>query len=590
MHLRIGTRTSALALWQSRRIITLLQANWPLLTCELVLLSTAGDRSQAEGRPLPAIGGKGLFTEELEAALRSGTIDLAVHSLKDLPVADAEGVVIGAVVDRADVRDGLVARNRWTLATLPAGAVVGTCSLRREAQLRAQRSDLILRSIRGNVESRIAKVERGEYDATVLAMAGVARLDLLDKVTEILSLDVMLPAPGQGALAVQCRAGDPPVHRLLAAIDQPAVRQATTAERAFLAALGGGCSAPVAAFGQVDAAGEILLQGLVSTTDGEQVIRIIARGIDGLALGQAAAADALAKGAATLLVHPAPIAEAAVFVPSTVHLIDRPLQGRKILITRPRELGDVLAGLVVEQGGTAYLLPAIRVTQAADLSQLDAALASLHEYDWIVFTSRMAADIVVTRLDITGIRVDIQSIQIAAIGRATATGLIDRQLAPHVLPVTATAKETALALGDVRGKRILLPRAAAADQKLPEWLAGQGAIVTSIPIYDTTAALIDEEALAAALPATVTAVDACLFASGTAVRSLVRAAVQLPRLMTLLTGAAIVCIGPSTAEAAREAGFLVDKVAVDPSNAGFLQALAELWAGEATVKGGELRE
>jgi uroporphyrinogen III methyltransferase/synthase len=250
-------------------------------------------------------------------------------------------------------------------------------------------------------------------------------------------------------------------------------------------------------------------------------------------------------------------------------------------------LGDVLAGLIVEQGGAAYLLPSIRVTQAADLSQLDTALSSLHEYDWIVFTSRMAADIVVTRLDVLKIRVGIQTIQIAAIGATTAARLIDRQLAPHVLPTTATAKETALALGNVQGKRVLLPRAAAADQSLPEWLAGQGAIVTAIPIYDTTAALIDEEALAAALPATLTAVDACLFASGTAVRSLVRAAVQLPRLMTLLTGAAIVCIGPSTAAAAEEAGLVVDKVAADPSNAGFLQALAELWAGEPPAKGVE---
>jgi uroporphyrinogen III methyltransferase/synthase len=343
----------------------------------------------------------------------------------------------------------------------------------------------------------------------------------------------------------------------------------------------------VAALGQIDAAGEILLQGLISTTGGEQTIRVITRGVDALALGQAAAAEALAKGATALLMRTAPVAGTVISAPLTPRPADQPLLDRKILITRPRELGDVLAGLIVEQGGAAYLLPSIRVTQAADLSQLDTALSSLHEYDWIVFTSRMAADIVVTRLDVLKIRVGIQTIQIAAIGATTAARLIDRQLAPHVLPTTATAKETALALGNVQGKRVLLPRAAAADQSLPEWLAGQGAIVTAIPIYDTTAALIDEEALAAALPATLTAVDACLFASGTAVRSLVRAAVQLPRLMTLLTGAAIVCIGPSTAAAAEEAGLVVDKVAADPSNAGFLQALAELWAGEPPAKGVE---
>ncbi|MCB0111257.1 MAG: hydroxymethylbilane synthase, partial [Caldilineaceae bacterium] len=204
----LGTRTSELALWQTNHIIAQLQQAWPQLHCEQVPFITKGDRTQSEGKPLPAIGGKGLFTAELEASLHSGQIDLAVHSLKDLPVEESPGLTIGAITSRADVRDALVARNGWTLATLPNGAVVGTSSTRRAAQLLAHRPDLIVRSIRGNVPTRVRKVLDGEYDATLLAVAGLERLGLMEHVTALLPLALMLPAPGQGALAVQCRADD----------------------------------------------------------------------------------------------------------------------------------------------------------------------------------------------------------------------------------------------------------------------------------------------------------------------------------------------------------------------------------------------
>ena len=215
------------------------------------MIATAGDRTQARGEPLPEIGGKGLFTAELERALREGEIDLAVHSLKDLPTEDADGVVVGAVTRREDVRDCLVARER--LAGRPGeGAVVGTSSLRRAAQLRALRPDLEIRSIRGNVDTRIGKVRAGEYDAALLAAAGIRRLGLEQEVTEWLAPETMLPAPGQGALAIQCRAGDDAMLALLAELDDPAARAETTAERAFLRALGAGCAAPVAALANGD--------------------------------------------------------------------------------------------------------------------------------------------------------------------------------------------------------------------------------------------------------------------------------------------------------------------------------------------------
>ena len=233
-------------LWQSNHIISRLQAAWPTLTCRIEPFITQGDRTQAQGKALPAIGGKGLFTAELEDALCEGRIDIAVHSLKDLPVEDSPGLTLGAITTRADVRDALVARNGWTLATLPSGAVVGTSSTRRAAQLLAQRPDLTIRTIRGNVPTRVRKVHDGDYDATLLAAAGLERLGLLAHVTELLAFDLMLPAPGQGALAVQCRAADTQTLAILAAVNDEVARAAVTAERAFLHGLGGGCSAPVA--------------------------------------------------------------------------------------------------------------------------------------------------------------------------------------------------------------------------------------------------------------------------------------------------------------------------------------------------------
>jgi hydroxymethylbilane synthase len=242
---RIGTRASKLALWQANHVAAALRAVWPQLECELVTFVTQGDK--VLDQPLPLIGGKGLFTTELEDALRVGAIDLAVHSLKDLPVEPVDGLVIGAILPREDARDVLVSREGLSLDTLPPQAVVGTSSRRREVQLLARRSDLVIHSIRGNVETRMRKVFEGEYDATVLALAGIKRLDLEGAVTQILEYEMMLPAPGQGALAVQCRSADAAIAELIGRVHDPITHLAVTAERLFLRHLGGGCSAPVAA-------------------------------------------------------------------------------------------------------------------------------------------------------------------------------------------------------------------------------------------------------------------------------------------------------------------------------------------------------
>jgi hydroxymethylbilane synthase len=268
--------------------------------CEEVPISTEGDR--VLDRPLPEIGGKGIFTEALETALRERAIDFAVHSLKDLPVEIADDLVIAAVCERADPRDVLIARSGRTLAALPGGATVATSSTRRIAQLRAARPDLRIVPLRGNVDTRVRRALAGEYDAIVIAAAGVERLGLQSAITEYLPLDVMLPAPGQGALAIQCRAGDAATRALIASLDDPMARATTGAERAFLTALGGGCAAPIAALGEADGS-RLHLRGLVAALDGGRIIRVAGEAAPQQSLELAArlAREACSLGAGALL-------------------------------------------------------------------------------------------------------------------------------------------------------------------------------------------------------------------------------------------------------------------------------------------------
>jgi len=299
--LRLGTRGSALALWQAEHVAARLRTGTTVLRIDVEILSSRGDADRVT--PLPEIGGKGVFTEHLERALREGRIDLAVHSLKDLPVETPAGLVLGAILGRDDPRDVLVSRDGAELATLAPGAVVGTSSTRRTAQVLAVRPDLAPKPIRGNVETRLEKVANGTYDAAVLAAAGITRLGLGERITEYLPIDTFLPAPGQGALAVQCRADDGAVLRLLRAIDDPALRAATDAERAFLEWLGGGCAMPVGALAAADDAGGLVLDGYVGAADGSRTIRLRERGETSHAssLGIRLAERAFREGAAGLL-------------------------------------------------------------------------------------------------------------------------------------------------------------------------------------------------------------------------------------------------------------------------------------------------
>ena len=292
--LRFGTRGSKLARWQTDHVLALLGG-----VGEVDVIQTKGDRIL--DTPLPLIGGKGVFTAELEAALHANQIQCAVHSLKDLPTEQPLGLALGAILKRAPVGDALISRSGANLDSLPKGARIGTSSRRRGAQLLRYRPDVALLDIRGNVDTRIQKAldPDGPYDSILLAHAGLDRLGFGALITEVLPFNIMLPAPGQGAIAVQCRDEAETLAALLPLHDE-ATAHAVTAERAFLAALGGGCSLPIAAYGQFDA-DQLTLVGRVLSPDGTHCIDVSGSGGDAQELGQALAQEALAQGAAELL-------------------------------------------------------------------------------------------------------------------------------------------------------------------------------------------------------------------------------------------------------------------------------------------------
>jgi hydroxymethylbilane synthase len=300
--LRLGTRKSPMAMAQSERIARLVTERTGCQV-ELVGITTFGDVSQAD---LPTIGGSGVFVSGLRARLLDGGIDLAVHSLKDLPTVQPEDIRLAAVPARDDPRDALAARDGAKLADLPPGARIGTGSPRRAAQLLLMRPDVCPVPVRGNADTRLRKVESGEVDAVVLAYAGLARIGSLGAVTQVFEPEEMLPSPGQGALAVECLAARAEVADLLAVLDDRAARAAVTAERSLLAALQAGCSAPVGGY----AAGteELRLRAVVVAADGETALRASAGGPAGEAerLGREVAAELLRSGAGRYTAVPVP--------------------------------------------------------------------------------------------------------------------------------------------------------------------------------------------------------------------------------------------------------------------------------------------
>lgn len=298
--LRIATRRSPLAVWQAEYVADRLRARYPDLTVELVRLSTRGD--EITDRPLMAVGGKALFVKALEEGMLAGKADIAVHSMKDVPAVVPDEFRLPVILAREDPFDALVSRRYAAIAELPAGGRVGTASLRRECQIRARRPDLVVESLRGNVQTRLGKLDAGHFDAIVLASSGLRRLGMADQITQVMPPEESLPAVGQGALGIECRADAPDVAALIRGLDDPDTHDRVAAERAVNARLEGSCHVPLAAYAMLE--GETLwLRGLVASRDGRQVLMAEGRAArsEGPGLGHAVAEDLLGQGAGEIL-------------------------------------------------------------------------------------------------------------------------------------------------------------------------------------------------------------------------------------------------------------------------------------------------
>ena len=296
----IGTRKSLLALWQSNYIKSCLEAQYPDCEVRLQKIVTKGDKILDV--PLSKIGGKGLFTKEIETALLDGEVDLAVHSLKDMPTKLPDGLCLTAITERAVVGDAFVSNKYNRFAEMPAGAVLGTSSLRRKAQLLAKRPDLDIRDLRGNVDTRLHKLDEGQYDAIILAAAGLTRLGYADRIKETLPCDFCIPADGQGALAIECRTDNKEVRALLEFLNHPATKSCTDAERAFLGLVEGGCQVPIGVHANTQGT-KMHVTAIIASLDGSTLLRDEIEGdvVEAVSLGQTLGKRMLENGGKAIL-------------------------------------------------------------------------------------------------------------------------------------------------------------------------------------------------------------------------------------------------------------------------------------------------
>lgn len=499
----IGTRGSELALAQTNHMAACLRAAAPEIEVVIQIITTKGDK--ITDRPLAKIGGKGLFTKELEAALLEGSVDLAVHSLKDLPTELPEGLCLACVPEREDPRDALITRANAPWEALPPGASVGTSSLRRKVQLLAARPDLRIVDLRGNVPTRIKKLDTENLDAIVLACAGLNRLSLAGDVKQPLAPEIMLSAVGQGALGLECRSDDEELRAILARLHDANTFAEVRAERALLSALGGGCQTPLAALGR--AQGQTLtLSACIASATGETVMRAELAGPigDPEALGRAMAAQFLRDGARAIIQRA---------IHSAVHG-ELPLAGRKILVTRARQQAGSLAEELAALGAEVLTLPAIDIRPHTPEN-----VPVPQAGDWVVFTSVNVVEHYLRCLEERGHAPEVlRTANVCAIGPATASALQQHGVPVSLTPAEFIAESLIDALkaieGGLQGRRFVVPHGNLARRALIDALTAEQAGVDEAVVYETVRPDVpqaDIDAIVAAQPELV-----CLTSASTA--------------------------------------------------------------------------
>lgn len=560
--LRIGTRGSALALAQAAAVERRLGDRLPSATAETIIVATQGDIDKVS--PLTEIGGRGVFTNALERELAHGHIDAAVHSAKDLPSQLSPELPIVAFLEREDPRDVLVSRHGVKLVELPPHPVIGTSSRRREAQIRQLRPDAQIVSLRGNIDTRLQQALKTDYDAIVLAAAGLSRMGWSTRITESFPLDVLVPAPGQGALAIQA-ASHSPCRDLFASLDDARVSEAVQAERAFLAAIGTGCTMPVGAHVQRSAQGLTLIAFLESERGDRIARRYVALDLSNAPEHAAAIAQEMQAEVGEL--QRPPMARS--------YLPRRDLAGVTVAVTRPRQQSEQLTTMLAARGATPLALPTIRIEPPGDRGPLDAALRALAmgAFTWVIFTSANAVDAVASAAANLGARDEcLRAIRAATIGDATARAARHLGLDVAVVAEEPTAEGLVASLLPRLqvGDRVLYPRSAIGRELLPTALREAGIESTVVDAYCT----VPERDIAPDVIARLRSggVDVLMFSSPSSVAAL-RA--MLGEESYLIEQIPAICAGPVTAAAVREAGLSVAAVSTRPEAPAMVAALAE---------------
>jgi len=568
--IRIGTRGSALALAQAGWVRRKLEEAYPGLKVQTIKIKTSGDRFLTS--PIKAIEGKGIFVKEIEDALLQEKIDLAVHSMKDLPTEIPAGLTITAITEREDPRDALVSAGQRLLKDLPAGSKVGTGSLRRQTQILHHRPDLVVVPIRGNVETRLKKLDRGEVDGLVMAVAGLKRIGHQDRISEYLSLDVCLNAVAQGALGLETRDGDP-VNQMVAFLHHHPSATEVLAERAFLGRLGGGCQIPVGARGYVEG-DRIKLMGVVGDASGKRLVRgeVEGKAEDAKSLGEELAERLLSQGADQLLNG------GEVDSKGKAKGNPKPLLGRCIMITRPRiQSGSFVRGLE-ELGSEVIECPTIEIIPPESYVPLDRTIQALEEYDWIVFTSVNGVKEFLNRLQYLGKdSAALEGIRLAAIGPETAREIASHGIQVEFVPADYRAEGILHGLNpaEVEGKRFLLPRAATARDILPRTLKQWGAEVDVVQAYRTVPAKGSAAILSGVL--SENKVDMVTFTSSSTVKYFVDLLSPVD-LRKFCNAVAVACIGPITKGTAESNKVRVDVLAKEYTVSGLIEAIVEYFS------------
>lgn len=547
--LRIGTRGSALALWQAETVQQLLSERFPDQKTELVIIKPEGDLDKHSS--LRQIGGRGVFTSALQLRMLDNEIDCAVHSCKDLPSLAPNGITITAFPQREDARDALISRHGVGLEALPANPVIGTSSRRRSAQILQVRPDADIRELRGNIDTRLRKGESEEFDAVILAAAGLKRMGWDDRITTLLPVDVSCPAPGQGALAIETRIEPDPAWSVINKLDDGDIRTAVMVERAFLRGVGGGCSTPIGAHAAIERThglATVRFWGMLGSDDGSRLERMYAEWPLDVAFDYAfKAADKMMR----------------VVAPKWTGVdVANPLKDRCVLVTGSATHIASMSMALREHGAGAEVLPTVKIETTP--------VALPDQMDWLVITSKNA----VPAIDWASVKAPV-----AAVGEGTADAIRAAGVEPALVAKGPGAKQLATELADqgVVDKHLVCVLSNIARTELTDELAHTGANVsvltgyTNSPEADIEAGLRDRIAGGE--------MEAVTFASPSSVAAFVA---MIGADLPALSGAAMLAIGPTTEAAMREHGLPVHASAESSTVAGFVEALERYFGGDPT--------